>query len=337
MGYITLKSNEQVWVQAARHDIRLQDLAAYLMSGYTHNAIEAMKMLEELGPLAIEFLPQLDTALLMSQHDPRYREEILAVMEKIKPEEKKEVKKESEVDVEIKTGELEADAQVFKKCNFCEKESLVLSDIQMDKLCPPGRFYCRFCLRHTYNNRDNRHILMLSMRSIFGYFFWQFYYGPPRPYMWLSEIKDYIKLHEEVGMRNPVFNYDPETYTWFIDFRRIGETKKKLPLKEVKRTVVEMLAVLNLHVHVKGLSMSEFYSKYDDAIEEFYHKRYRPEGKRLLSPTFKGCGNPEWGQLNQSNQLSSPVHAGNKISIEETRNFLPTLLDEHLWNKTSSV
>jgi len=338
MGHITLKSGERIWVQAARCDTTLERLAANLFQGRTSQSIETMQTITEMGPLAAEILPLLDTCLLSFQHDPGYRGDILSMMEKINPQEKQEVKKNDEqVDVEIKTGNLEADAQVFKKCNFCEKESLVMSDTQMDKLCPPGRFYCRFCLRHGYNNRDNRHILMLSFRSVFGYYFWQFYYGPARPCMWLSEVKDYIELHEEVGLRNPLFNYDPEAYTWFLDFRRVGDSKKKLPLKEVNKTIVEMLALFNLHAHVKGLSMSDFYRKYADAIEDFYHKRYRPDGKRLLAPTFKGCGNPEWGQLNQSNQMVSPVHAGNKISIEETRNFLPHLLDEHLWNKTSAL
>jgi hypothetical protein len=139
----------------------------------------------------------------------------------------------------------------------------------------------------------------------------------------------------KIGLRNPLFNYDPESLIWFVDFRRVGKSKKKLPLEEVKKTLVEMLASFNLHVHVKGLNMTAYFEKFEEAIHEFYDKRYRPEGKRLLAPTFKGCGSPEWGQLNTSHQFISPVHSGNKLGIEETKNFTPNLLKEHLWNKTS--
>lgn len=244
------------------------------------------------------------------------------------------VKKEK-VEIEIKQSDnIEMDAQVYKKCNFCERESLVLSDVYSDKLCPPDKFYCRFCLRHGYYRRYNVHFLPLTFRSVFGYYFWHLYYGAQRPYMWLSEIKDYIKLHEEVGLKNPLFNYDPETYMWFVDFRRVGTGKKKLPVEEVSKTILEILALFNLHVHVKGISMFGFYQKYALAVDEFYQKRSRPEGKKILSPTFKNCGNPEWGQTNYNGQPNNPVHEGNKITIDDTRHFSPNLLKENLWNKT---
>ncbi len=336
MAYITLRSGERVFVQSARHDDTLDRLVSTFSMGYNNQSGEAIRIITDLGPLAAEILPNLDYILLTVQ-DQVYRQYLEAMIEKIKPVEKKGTKEEK-IDVEVKKDTpLEADAQVFKKCNFCEKETLVQKDACRDRLCPPGRFYCHFCLRHSYNNRDNRHLLMFTMRSVFGYYFWQFYFSPPRPYMWLSEIKDYISLHEEVGLRNPLFNYDPESYTWFVDFRRIGDSKKKAPLVEVKKSIVEMLSVFNMHIHIKGLTMSSFYEKFKDAIDDFYNKRHRPDGRRMLAPTFKGCGNPEWGQLNHGNQFSAPVCSGNKLSIEETKNFTPSLLKDHLWNKTSAL
>lgn len=334
MASVTLNNGSQIWAKSAKFDTRLKELEMHIMSGPSFQSTEAIQVLTELGPLATDSVSILQAYTMSLQDTNPYKHEITTLLEKIstpKIENKLPIEK---VDVEIKSGDLETEAQVYKKCNFCEKESLIKSDVYINKLCAPGTFYCRFCLRHSYYNRDNNHLLMLSLRSVFGYYFWQFYYGPSSPYMWLSEIKDYIRLHEEVGLRNPLFNYDPETYTWFVDFRRVGDSKKKLPLKEVKRTLVEMLALCNLHVHVKGLSMSDFYQKYALAIDEFYQKRHRPEGRRLLCPTFKGCGAPQWGTLSQNGQLTIPTHEGNKVSLEDTRSFSPEMLRDHLWNKT---
>jgi hypothetical protein len=129
---------------------------------------------------------------------PEMIEAIVKVIDKID-------KEKENVNIEIiKTaGDLSEDAEVCQKCNFCDKETSDKNHYQA-KLCQPGKFYCRFCLRHGYNNKDNRHILMLSLRGVLGYFFWQFYYGPSKPYMWLSEIKDYITLHENRTKKPPL-------------------------------------------------------------------------------------------------------------------------------------
>jgi hypothetical protein len=327
MADITLRSGDKVWSEGITHNTTIDNLLLGI-NGYTPYTLDVLKALGELGPSIIEVLPDLLELKLQQTHP-----EVLKLLEEVCVKVNSKKRKKADVEIIQVTGDLNAD--VYQKCNFCEKETLVQKDVE--KLCPPGRFYCCFCLRHNYNHRDNRHILIFSMRGIVGYYFWQFYFSPPRPCMWLSEIKDYLLLHEEVGLRNPLFNYDPDTFTWFVDFRRVGDSKKKMPLKEVKCTVIEMLAVFNMHIHVKGLSMAAFYGKYSDAINDFYSKRYRPEGKRHLVPTFKGCGNPDWGYCNNGNQIVLPVCAGNKMSIEDTKSFSLSLIKEHLWNKTSSI
>jgi hypothetical protein len=333
MGTVTLTNGEKIEVVSVNYDTSLEFLIGVITPIYSGSAINALAVLSEIGEEASSALPQIELVLDNTMISPTYRRElertVCAIKSKLPP------KKESSIEIVQDQGtDLTKDAQLFRKCNFCEKETLIKSDVQIDRLCPPGRFYCRFCLRHSLYNRDNRHVLMFSMKSVLGYYFWQFYYGPPKPHVWISEIKDYADLHEEVGMRNPVFNYDPETYTWFIDFLRVGDSKKKLPLQEIKKTIVEMLAVFNMHVYVKGLSMSLFYAKYSDAIDEFYQKRFRPDGKRILTPTFKGCGSPEWGQLSSVNLMVAPTYGGNKVTIEDTKSFTPLLLKEHLWNKS---
>jgi hypothetical protein len=336
MAFITLSSGKKVWSEIAVIEQSQTNLEFLVIRGPSPQSAEAIQILSEIGTEAATSVPIIEAHSNTLVDTNTYKAHLLELVDKIKHQPKILKIEKERIDVELKSGNLETDAQVFKRCNFCEKETLVTSETFVEKLCQPGNFYCRFCLRHEYNNRDSRNILMLTMRSVFGYYFWQFYYCPTRPTIWISEIKDYINLHAEIGLKNPLFNYDPETYLWFINFRRIGDSKKKLPLKEVNRTIVEMLASFNLHFRVKGLLMCEFYSKYATAISEFYHKRHRPEGKKLLAPTFKGCGSPEWGTLNAVNQTITPVHAGNKIAIEDTKNFLPCFLEEHLWNKLTS-
>lgn len=334
MATITLNDGSQVWSNFAKVDMKIKDLETHIKTGPNSLSTESIQILKELGTLASDSVVALEKFISTLQVSTPYKDEIINLLEVINPVKTKE--KPQLVDIEIKSGDLETDAQTYKKCNFCEKYSLFLKDCYFNKLCTPGTFYCKFCLRHNYHTRNNVHLLMLSFKSIFGYYFWQFYFNPPRPYMWLLEIKDYISIHEQIGLQNPLFNYDPDTYTWFIDFRKIGDSKKKLPLVEVQKTILEILAVCNLHVHVKGLSMSDFYQKYFLAINDFYQKRTRPEGKRLLCPTFLGCGTPEWGSLSYSGQLTYPTYEGNKIGIEDTRNFSPEMFKKHLWNKISS-
>jgi hypothetical protein len=206
-------------------------------------------------------------------------------------------------------------SDIFQKCGFCGKDFLN-NDSRIYRLCLPGQLYCRFCLRHGYD-KNNKDVLKLTMRSVFGYYFWEFYQTPPHPLMWISEIKDYIKRHEGVGLHNPIFNYDPETLMWFIDFNRVGDVNGKLSLEEVKETIASLFSVLNLH-KIKGLDVPKFRQRFDAAIVDFYHKK----NFEYLALSFEECENLEW--------------SNSDISIEDTKNFLPGVLDKHLWNKVCS-
>ena len=189
------------------------------------------------------------------------------------------------------TGELSD--KVFRKCCFCDKncESGSLSSV-IDKLSGPGNFYCPFCLRHDFHNRGNRDVLILSFRSIIGYFYLQNYVqAHAGKKLWLTEIEDYIESHAQAGLVNPLFVYDPDTMLWFVNFSKVGNSKRKVPLAEVLKTVVSILATFNLSESAQGVSMAALYAKYKDAIENFYRKRYRPENRRMLIPTLKDCGN----------------------------------------------
>jgi hypothetical protein len=129
----------------------------------------------------------------------------------------------------------------------------------------------------------------MSFRSVFGYLYHELYLSPVRK-LYISELEDMIRVHVEVGLGNPTFRYDPETFLWFVDFGRVGQTPRKLRIEDVLRTTIDILACFNLWETVPGLQLQSFYGKYREAIMGFYTKRYRPEGKKILVPTFTNCG-----------------------------------------------
>jgi hypothetical protein len=197
---------------------------------------------------------------------------------------------------------------IHYECGFCEKTVGLYPAAR--KLCERlsgSEFYCTFCLRHGFNTRSNRHVLPLSFRAIAGYYYYDKYLYATNRQMWISEIRDMMEMHEKAGLRNPVFSYDPETYQWFIDFSKIGNSKHKLRIVEVYKTVLSVLTCFNLDDHIPGVKMAKLFEKYAVAIDKFYTQRYRPEGRRILIPTLASCGPTE----------------SKKYSLDNTRFLLP--------------
>lgn len=124
--------------------------------------------------------------------------------------------------------------------------------------------------------------------------------------MWFSEIEDCVESHVQAGLQNPLFVYDPETMLWFVDFSRVGNSKRKIPLDEILKTVINILACFNLHRIGPDVDMVGFFGNYKTAIETFYQKRYRPENRRMLIPTLTG----------------SAGIAAKELSAEKQRNFI---------------
>jgi len=193
--------------------------------------------------------------------------------------------------------------KILEKCIFCQKSITInaCNSFVIKKLSGPERIFCPFCLRNGFCTKRNKHILILSFRSLIASLYYQCYANQHRK-LWLSQIQEYIDAHEFIGLKNPVFMYDPETYLWFIDFSRVGAGKKQIPIIEVHRTIVDVLTCFNLE-HFLGTNVpGEVFVKYRDAIDLFYEKRFRPKRRKMLIPTF-------------------PTHL--KISSERFRNFIP--------------
>jgi hypothetical protein len=206
----------------------------------------------------------------------------------------------------VDKGELSE--KIYYECFFCGKRSgLYTAERRLCEKLSGDKFYCSFCLRHNLHQKSNRNVLVLSLRSIFAYYYYEKYLYTANRELWISEIMDYIDAHESVGLKNPVFVYDTDSFLWFIDFSKVGKSGKKIRVNEVLKTIINMLVCLNLEHHIPSVKTGKLYHKIYDAIMKFYRNRYRPEDKRMLIPTLKDCGAWE----------------SKKFSFDWSRDFLP--------------
>jgi len=198
--------------------------------------------------------------------------------------------------------------KIHYECNFCGK-TIGLYPLNR-KICERlsgDQFYCPFCLRNRFNTRNNKHILILSFRSLVGYYYYEKYAYTHNREVWISEIMDFMESHAAAGLVNPLFSYDPESMLWFIDFSKVGKGRKKVKVAEVLKTILSILTCFNINQHVTNGKLSKFYLKYEEAILKFYQQRYRPEDRKHLIPTLANCG----------------IYENKKYSLENTRLFTP--------------
>lgn len=169
------------------------------------------------------------------------------------------------------------------ECNFCEKRTQRTQE-EYERLIRLGHgfFYCPFCLRHHYTTRARKHVLLLDFKGVIGYYYSRLY---PSVFF-LSEIKDFVANHIRMGLNNPIFACDTENLLWFIDFGRVGDSKRKLPLLNVQQTVDDILSAFAL-TEVSYASTNVLRKKYHEAIDIWYESRKRPADHRILSPTLQ--------------------------------------------------
>ena len=176
-------------------------------------------------------------------------------------------------------------------CYFCDK--IVKTDSTHNKICESlvksNNFYCPFCVRNKFYTKKRWEILQLTFRGVIGYLYWKSYRSKIKK-LYLCEIQDMIEAHAKMGLFNPAFHYDPDTFIWFIDFSTIGSAKRQIDIEEINKTVVNILTCFNLAESTTGSQSHKLFEKYKDAIDLFYSNRQRPDGKTLLVPTLSGCG-----------------------------------------------
>ena len=210
---------------------------------------------------------------------------------------------------EIENESDELSEHIHYSCCFCGKQVGMLPMIR--KWCERlsgQRFYCPFCLRHNMHTKANKHILIMSFRSVFAYYYYAKYVSVVKRNLWLSEITDIIDSHWDAGIQNPVFTYDPDSFLWFIDFSKVGKGRKKVRASEVLKTIQNQILCLNLPHHITSIKMGKFYHKFETAVEKFSQERYRPTNKRFLIPTLKDCGGYE---------------SNKKFTFDDSRGFIP--------------
>src|SRR5690606_3477806 len=127
------------------------------------------------------------------------------------------------------------------------------------------------------------------------------------------------------GLQNPIFRYDPETFCWFIDFSKVGRTKRKMPVETVLHTIIEQLACFNLYENVKECSPRKLYEKYQQAVMDFYQHRARHNGDRVFAPTLWGCDIP----------TRCPAGA-RAIPVDILQNFQPAHLVDNYHNRAAA-
>jgi hypothetical protein len=191
----------------------------------------------------------------------------------------------------VEIEEINDEIPITTGCVFCEKTVLVYKEeYSQNRAVGHGNFYCPFCIRNGHHHSDaSQHKLILSFRGIIGFYYWQLYQTPNRS-IYLSEIESCVREHVSDGLQHPAFSYDPETLNWYIDFRLVGTTRHKFPIKTVHDNIDFILECFQLKKRVPHLNPDVFQNKFTEAINLYYEQRQRPKTKKVLCPTFVNCG-----------------------------------------------
>ncbi|RLC33787.1 hypothetical protein DRH14_04300 [Candidatus Shapirobacteria bacterium] len=226
----------------------------------------------------------------------------------------------STVDIEDRGDDLrDEETSISRQCDFCGKEMTVPRHTgELLQKLSHGGFHCSFCVRHDFHTRKKKNILILTLRGLIGYLFHFCYFGK-KPRLYLTQIHDLINNHIEVGRLNPTFVYDADTFCWFIDFTKVGKSKRKIPVEEVIRTINEMISAFNPYDNIKDFKSHILTERYQEAIIDFYKNRYRPEGKHICAPTLSGCAT----DMREQSTGTGTTTTTKKVDIKAYRDFLP--------------
>lgn len=165
---------------------------------------------------------------------------------------------------EITGGRLAKDC--YKICNFCNKTCFCPARQKhlREKLFHESSFYCNFCFRNKFK-KDKSSILICSYRSIISLYYKELYVKSNE--LWLSQIQNYIKNHQSVGLTHPLFNYDPETYFWFIDFSYIDDRV----FADITKMHEKILNSFDLSKYLSEKTAVKIDCKFKAGLQAFYN------------------------------------------------------------------
>ncbi len=211
------------------------------------------------------------------------------------------------LDVEVKPIELNIGSELsdsfYRNCIFCEK-LVRISPTNFHSCSNMGdNEYCPFCLRNNFHYRNNHNVLIFSFRALIGYYYHRFYRVKQHTKMWVTQIEKMIEKHETIGLNSPVLSYDPSTLLWFADFNKIGIDDHKAPFEEVENTMHNIFGVFDVKKHLWAFAEDALWDKFKKATREFYEKRKRPKGRKMLVPTLAHISHNDTEEFHEMTRL----------------------------------
>ena len=198
-----------------------------------------------------------------------------------------------------------------------------------ERLAGPGRLYCPFCLRHEYYKRKiSKHVMVFSLRGIIGYYWHAFNVVPRTSTMYGHELSELLDHHVRLGQLNPLFKYDPETFCWFIDFSRVGRSKRRLSITDIMATVTQMVMAFDMYSILRDAKPHLYWKKLNEGIRRFYKLRQRPPRSRVFAPTLLNCGLP----ADEPTTPSSKV-----VNADYVRGFIMAATKDEYYGKKSGA
>lgn len=173
-------------------------------------------------------------------------------------------------------------------CNFCGKMFVPTEREMIDNgFLGRGKIFCDFCLRNSYSEPDiAKNTLAISFKGLIGYFFFALSNTLKTNGLYSSDIREMIENHFKAGMSNHIFKYDPDTFTWFIDFSRVGE--KSIPLSNVVATVKMQLFALGCTEIFHKADMVRLVRFVESEIKNFHRTRQMTSMPLLITPLDAG-------------------------------------------------
>lgn len=171
---------------------------------------------------------------------------------------------------------------LYRTCCFCDKIVMGKPQDFTSSLALSKEFHCAFCLQRSFNLIDPKNVLILSYRSLIGYYYHSLYLSNKISFY---ELNQRIENHVKIGTDHPLFNYDPSNYLWFINFSQVNDDQ--VPLPEILDICLKILLAFGLTDKISAETHDSVWKKYSKAIALFHTKRERPKNRRMLIPTLK--------------------------------------------------
>jgi len=154
------------------------------------------------------------------------------------------------------------------KCDFCNKVNLnYIYYHELQKKLSKNHFFCNFCLRNKFD--CNKNIMIMTFNVLIKYYY-NLYTDNQISY---SQLISFIDSHKKTGLLHPAFYYDDDTFKWFVDFGKIGDSDNKVSFDTVVKNIINITFCFNPSENVKKFNVIKSYNKIHDYVYNFYKTR----------------------------------------------------------------